>query len=152
MFTQQLDFQTHKVTELDRNTLESSSMVLPTVGDFQRSTALENLEVDTSRGSAIENREKQTKQLFFIHARRKNEYNQNCTCCGRHEHQILKWFRFLGYSLNDKRKFIQDDSCCFNYLGLETNCAILADPSYHKSSIFDMLISIYLCLTSFFQT
>lgn len=59
----------------------------------QMCTALENIQIYTSRDSAFGNT---TKQTLFAQNQEKNEYKQKCTC-GRDGYQIFKCFRFLTY-------------------------------------------------------
>ncbi len=120
LFTQKLDFQTHKAYELEK-TIGPTSPILPSVDEFiqfleKRCVALENIEGETLKGT--NSGVKYSKQTLLGHQQRsQQQIKYKCIFCNREGHNIVKCFKFLALSLGDRRQAVQSLRLCYVCLG-----------------------------------
>lgn len=116
LFTQKLDFQTHKAYELEKTTGTTSTM-LPTVDEFiefleKRCVALENIEGETLKGN--NSGLKYTKPTLFG---QKQQNTNECIFCNKVGHKIVKCYKFSALSLGERRQAVQSKKLCYVCLG-----------------------------------
>lgn len=141
LFSQKLDYQTHKAYELEKGMgqrVASAQPVLPTLDEFlnfleNRCLALETVEVESSKGFDHQgNRDKHKEKYYKTsllgqHDLTSNDQNQKCSFCNRDNHSVYKCYKFINLSLVDKRQFVQTNRLCYNCLGKShgvTQCQI----------------------------
>lgn len=125
LFTQKLDFQTHRAYELEKN-VGLSSTGLPTVDEFldfleKRCVAFENVEMESFRAANSGTKEKYIKPSLFSQDSTNNSSNHEvklkCVFCNRENHNIVKCFKFNGLSVSERRQFVQDNRLCYLCFG-----------------------------------
>lgn len=104
LFSQKLDYQTHKAYELEKGMgqrVSSAQPVLPTLDEFlkfleNRCLALETVEVESSKGFDHQgNRDKHKEKhyktsLLGQHDLTSNDQNRKCNFCNRDNHSVYR--------------------------------------------------------------